>query len=322
MKQRSKTFSAAFVLFSSLSVNGFHAMAKGNDVKSVWQAAPIKADGDNSDWPQPYPWYNEKSGMAYAISNDKDNLYITFKANDAAAKKSFLSGGVIVCIDTNGNKSQNITISFAPAGMHHDDARFQGQGRPDDMPQSPGGNDVPPPDDNVQGILPEDGGNSVKLPPVKMDFMLQGFANGEGRFPMGRPNPSGVVAAAGYDEYKALVWEAVIPFKSFFKNSLTAADAERRMSVGFIFTGMHAHMLGERPQIPDDDVPKSEGGSGNSGGGHGGGRHGGGMKINNMPGGDMGEADMPPTVNPGMPGAGMPEKTFRTWQKIALAWRE
>src|ERR1700728_3087406 len=65
----------------------------------AWQVSPIVIDGHNTDWPSPYPEYDDKAQIGYAVSNDKDNLYITVETGDPATQLKILKGGLTVWID-------------------------------------------------------------------------------------------------------------------------------------------------------------------------------------------------------------------------------
>src|SRR5689334_19575009 len=65
-----------------------------------WQAQPITADGNAADWPSPYPFYDSKAKIGYAVSNDKDNLYISMQTGDQMTVMKILRNGLTVWIDT------------------------------------------------------------------------------------------------------------------------------------------------------------------------------------------------------------------------------
>src|ERR1700742_240159 len=62
----------------------------------AWQVVPIKVDGNNQDWPSPYPDYDDKAMLGYAVSNDKDNLYITVETGDPATQLKIIKEGLTV----------------------------------------------------------------------------------------------------------------------------------------------------------------------------------------------------------------------------------
>src|ERR1700733_16221077 len=92
-------------ILSILSCGSSHHSGKGKAVlPGTWQPEPIVIDGDSKDWPSPYPNYDAKAMVAYATSNDKENLYITMETGDELTQIKILKQGMIVSIDTSGNK--------------------------------------------------------------------------------------------------------------------------------------------------------------------------------------------------------------------------
>src|ERR1039458_2943062 len=81
------------VLFFSCG-SSKHASTKR--LPGTWQAQAITIDGKNTDWPSPYPEYDDKAMLGYAVSNDKDNLYITVETGDPATQLKILRNGLTV----------------------------------------------------------------------------------------------------------------------------------------------------------------------------------------------------------------------------------
>ena len=102
-------FISTIFLFASCS-SSKHATSHATP--GVWQAQPITIDGDSKDWPAPYPSYDSKALIAYAASNDKDNLYITMETGDIMTQIKILTSGLTVWIDTSGRKEEGIAIHY------------------------------------------------------------------------------------------------------------------------------------------------------------------------------------------------------------------
>jgi hypothetical protein len=60
--------------------------------------------------------YDEESGFMYAVSNDKENLYIDIRVSDKTVQRKILSMGMTVWIDTTGKKQETMGVTF-PIGM-------------------------------------------------------------------------------------------------------------------------------------------------------------------------------------------------------------
>jgi hypothetical protein len=256
----------------------------------TWQPQPITVDGANNDWPTPYPFYNDKAKIGYAVSNDKDNLYITMQTGDQMTIMKILRNGLTVWIDTNGKKEMRTSLTYPMENTNGSGMPMRGNGQ--EQPERPAAAEM-----------------QRKILESARDMSLVGFKSCNGGFLVQQNNGCGVVVRMGFDEYNTLVWEATVPFRAFYKNGLTPADAGRTVSICFAITGM---------KLPS--FPGGQGGSGMPGGG-GGMPGGGGMGGGGMPGGG---GEMP---GGGMPGGGMggdPGHLFestKTWYRTGLAYK-
>ena len=86
--------------------------------------------------------------------------------------------------------------------------------------------------------------------------------------------PCGITVIARIDEYKELVWEAIVPFKAIYnKEIINETDADKPISVCFAIKGF------KHPEVKGDNGGQnmsSSSMSGRGGGGRGGGQKGGG----------------------------------------------
>jgi len=215
-----------FVL-SAGSCGSMRHSGKSQDLMpGTWQSQPISIDGDSKDWPSPYPNYDAKAMVAYATSNDRENLYITMETGDELTQVKILKQGMTIYIDTTGKKEQPYKINYPlpneddladmlqPADKHGKDAAATVQlGR------------------QMQQKLKKsaEGANQ---------FSLEGFKSCNGGYLVSQTSPCGIKVKLKIDEYKQLVWEAVVPFKSIYnKETITDADAGRPISVCFAVKG-------------------------------------------------------------------------------------
>jgi len=222
----------------------------------TWQETPIKIDGDSKDWPSPYPNFDSKAKIAYATSNDKQFLYITMETGDEMTQTKILKQGMIVSIDTGGGKEADFHINF-PLPNDNEDI---------DIPKAGGGR------------KPQDGettftGRQIQVQIGKMtksanQFSIDGFINCNGGYMVSQAAPCGIMVSAAIDEYKELVWEAVVPFKAIYhKEIITAADADKPISVCFAIKGFKEAAV----KSTVDNSSNSSGMGGSGMGGHGGG---------------------------------------------------
>jgi len=258
----------------------------------TWQSTPITVDGDSKDWPSPYPNFDSKAKIAYATSNDKQFLYITMETGDEMTQTKILKQGMTVSIDTGGGKEADFHINFP---LPNDNEEI-------DIPKT------------GTGRKPQDGettftGRQIQMQINKMtkaanQYSIDGFINCNGGYVVSQAAPCGIMVSAAVDEYKQLVWEAVVPFKAIYnKEILTAADADKPISVCFIVKGF------KEPAVKSTvDNSSSSSGMGGSGmGGHGGGSGRGGK------GGGRG-----PSENP----LQHLYETTKTWKHFSIVYKQ
>ena len=201
-----------------------HTGKKPTEMAGTWQVQPIVIDGDSKDWPSPYPNYDAKAMVAYATSNDKENLYITMETGDELTQIKILKQGMIVSIDTNGKKDPQFHINF-PLLNDND---------PLEIPKS-----VSNPN-SQQGMHL---GSMIDKQIIRSaqdanQYALDGFGACNGGFMITQTSPCGVKVRVKIDEYQELVWEAVVPFKALYnKETISAADRGKPISVCFAVKG-------------------------------------------------------------------------------------
>jgi hypothetical protein len=306
--QRTLFYSAllACIGFSACSSSKY---SKTKKLPGTWQAQPITIDGDSKDWPAPYPEYNSKASLGYAVSNDKDNLYITVETGDQATQLKILRNGLTVWIDKTGDKEQVTAINYPLPRNYNRGAKNDRDGsdtRPSSGYWQQGQGNNPRQRANMEDRI-------KKLLEGANEYSLQGFRSCNAQFPLMQKDSCGIVVRIGLDETNELVWEAVIPFKSFFhKAQIDRRDKGKPMSICIETTG--------------SDRPAGQGG-GRGGNGGGGMRPGmrvgmGGMGMR-MGGGGMG-GGMGSRGGGGQSDAAMEGlyKSTQTWKKFGIAWQD
>ncbi len=211
-------FITACLLFSCSSSK--HGRRSADVVPGTWQATPVAIDGDSKDWPSPYPNYDAKAMVAYATSNDRENLYITMQTGDELTQLKILKQGMTVWIDTGGKKDGQLKINYP----------LQNDNDPQDMAT----------DD--YGGKPATRGHWTKKIAKSADqatqLSLEGYGSCDGGYTITQNNKCGIKVRLRIDEYKELVWEAVVPFKAIYnKPALDASDAGKAISVCFAVKG-------------------------------------------------------------------------------------
>lgn len=221
--------SIALVLLSGCA-GSKKATDKKNLMPGTWQATPIVIDGDNGDWPSPYPNYDSKGKIAYATSNDARYLYITMETGDELTQLKMLKYGMTVSIDTGGKRNTPFSIDFPLA---NDNSEL-------DIPITPDGQKESAMQFEKQLYL-----KVHKAIDLANQLTFEGFSACSGGYMAGQANPCGIKVKARVNTYKELIWEAAIPVKALYgKETLTAADAGHPISVCYYVKGGKAPKSG------------------------------------------------------------------------------
>ncbi len=213
------------IILAASCGNSKHLGKSQAAMPGTWQRQPIIIDGDSKDWPSPYPNYDAKAKVAYATSNDRENLYITMETGDEMTQMKILKQGMTVSIDTGGHKNPEFNINY-PLLNENDDI---------DLTQKDFG--------KKKSAIPgyEDKQLDKKLGKTALEanqFTVDGFSGCTGGYMVKQTTPCGISVRLSIDEYKELVWEAVIPFKTIYgKQSITAAQVGKPISVCFAVKG-------------------------------------------------------------------------------------
>jgi hypothetical protein len=253
------------VLFSSCSHKIFDTLD--------WQGNKVTADGKIKEWPDPLRFYDEKSKLNYSISNDRQNLYLAMKISDEALKIKIIRGGMEFRIDTSGKKSFPIAFIFPIANEIVMEKHTRSE---------------IPPEKNHEG-KPDHSSTNQKMLNHAEEVQLVGFKPPlEGTQSL-LNNAVGISAAVSFDNLGIMYYEAIIPFRTFYKNELTNADTNTVFSYEIKVKALPA------PQTREgggggrgmEGGGMSHGGGGGMGGGHrggggmgGGGAHGGQHRSN------------------------------------------
>ena len=209
-----KLTAAASTLYILMILTGCSSLKHGGKSQAApgtWQATAIAIDGDSKDWPSPYPNYDADAKIAYATSNDGENLYITMETGDEMTQLKMLKQGMIVSVDVNGKKEPAFHISYPLQNN----------------------NDISEPAELLSRHSTQ--GHTSKQLQVKLNkladdanqFSLDGFGACNGGYLSTQAAPCGIKVRMRMDEYKELVWEAVVPLKAIG----LSADAGKTISV-------------------------------------------------------------------------------------------
>jgi hypothetical protein len=206
----------------------------------TWQESKVTIDGSNKDWPSPYPEYDDKAALGYCVSNDRENLYITVETGDPATQLKIIRNGLTVWIDKTGGREEATAINFPipqPTGEKQA-ARNKGGGS-----ENVSGRPAP-------GTAIEGSGTDRKKKQQAMEdrvrrgiemaqsYSLQGFKACNLEFPLMERDSCGIIVRLALDDENEMVWEAVVPFRTFYyKKEIGRMDKGKPITVCFETTG-------------------------------------------------------------------------------------
>ncbi len=213
-----------------------------------YQSSPVTVDGKAKEWSIPLQYYDDKTKLNFTITNDDTCLYYCFRITDDKEEMRVLRAGMQIWIDTTGKNQKQVGIEFPFQELKEgaDNGGKKGNSRPDTIGHQ----------------------KRLTFATPQKQIRVTGF-----KYPIAGivqlPNPYGIKASIARDSAGITIYEASIPFRTFYKKALTASDNTRTFGISIILNPM--------------------GGSGSEGGhkgGHGG--DAGGMGGGGNMGGNMG----------------------------------
>ncbi|MCX6257950.1 MAG: hypothetical protein NTW49_08675 [Bacteroidia bacterium] len=235
--------------------------------KILWQAKPVIIDGKASEYPD-MRYYSTETKMFYTLSNDGTNLYLCFRINDESMQMKIMNAGMEVWIDTLAKSKEQIGILFPLA-----------DGEKMNMKE------LRPPVSNER--IKPDRSFMEKSFLLKQNLMqMVGFKNiANDLIPI--DDQSGINVKIDWDNENSMIYEAMIPFSAFYKESVSAIDTSKIFTLSINInsiqmpeTPQDGGQAGGRP--PQDGGPVGQGGPGGAPP-SGGGNLGGGRQLGNMP---------------------------------------
>jgi hypothetical protein len=242
---------------------------------SLWQSQPVKADGNPKEWSKPLKHYDSGTKLQYTFSNDRQNMYICIRATDERTQQKILRGGMQVWLDTTGRGKERIGLSFPlPETEAKTDAGME----------------------NMSKHNPDEYRPKKKFRSDRTEMEVTGFkAPIAGNLPL--QNIYGIAVNINMDSLDILTYEAIIPFRTFYKDSLTSSDTSKIISVKILMNGVHkSKEKGQGVADPGSDAAQTMGSTSNGMGQRGGGRGGRGAKGNTGPADPMTESQSVKTV--------------------------
>lgn len=222
--------------------------------QSAWQSKPVQADGRADEWQIPLRFYDADTRLNYSVSNDDEKLYIVARVVDELSQAKVMQNGLQIYIDTSGKKNKQVALLYPNPD------------RSADEPVNSGGSGK-----NMEEV-------KKKFSSQAMQMQLAGFKPGIPDY-LPPQNEYGINVNINWDANNIMIYEASIPFKTFFKPALAPKDSLRNFDFSVVMRGFPA-------------PKKEDGGGGNAGMPGGGGMTPGTMGSGGMNGGGMGARSM------------------------------
>lgn len=272
-------------LFLIIFITGFLFSCSKTIYDSSWQSKKVTADGISREWEIPLRYYDYNSKLQYTVTNDTSNLYICIRACDEISQKKIIRAGMQIWIDTSGKKKEVTGILFPLANLSNGEYKKHSSYRDSSETKTP--------------LFQKTDSKSIKRRYDRQpkEIQLVGFKPPiEGTVFL--KNGFGIIANIDWDSIGVMTYEAIIPFRTFYKNQLTAKDSTKLFDVTIKIPAIaltNTQRGGDAGMRGGSDMRGGNGMSGGSGM-HGGGR--GGMHSENGNSqGASGEMNEPNTIH-------------------------
>lgn len=250
-----------FLVLIALIPFGLKLSAQGDVSQARWMPGGVVIDGNYKEWAKPLNFYDDKSGLMFAIGNDANNLYLCFTTKDEMKMRKMMNAGWKVDFTSKEKKKKfKAEIGFPGVNM-------TGVG---------------------MGMGPRKGGEGDEkrlsiTSPINIyrlnisSLSIKGFKSDKTELKLN--DQSGINIAVGADSIQHIIIEFAIPLKELYGDQPLNLDEEITMTA--TVNGI------QRPDSPGGSYNNSSSGMGGRGGMGGGGRMGGGMGGGRMGGGRM-----------------------------------
>jgi hypothetical protein len=222
-----------YICITMLAILPVLGFAKGEKT-SRWVTKPIVIDGNNDEWPQPYPCSEDiNTMMQYAIANDAQTLYLTLKTSDETTKTKIRKNGLTIIIDTTGKKKITNSFSFSV----QDNAKQSGRHKGD------------------IGKEPHDTDNTAKVDEQKLHITgikVTGLQEYDSDY-QAEHRMTGITAAAAINDYNEIVWEIAISFKCIYATPGGHVAAQEKISICFVFYGLNNDEIAQLGRVAEPE---------------------------------------------------------------------
>jgi hypothetical protein len=230
--------------------------------KGSWQEKDFSKIS-SAEWVEPLRFYDSKSHLQYSVSNDLNNLYLCIKATDEQSQFKILKAGMQVWIDTLEQKKPQVGIYFPQIKRYSPETEPLEKkfGQKHDVTQQKKLFLAEYKEIKIAGFKPFVGNNL----PLHNDFRIS--------------------VDISWDSLNIMYCKAILPFKTFYKESLSEKDSVKAFNFSII---VNAIQMPEKKEHHGDESSDGMSGGGSFGGGMSGGMYGGGPGGGGMHGGHHG----------------------------------
>lgn len=185
---------------------------------SVWQSKTVTADGNAKEWPVPLSFFDSNAKIEYTFSNDNQNVYACMKVANERVQRKIIAGGMEIWIDTTGKGKKQVGVSF-----------------PLPNPEVGGGE----PSSETQDLRLDHAALKRKFFNEPKELLLTGFKSPQGGI-TSLEIKNGITLSINWDSTNTMIYEAIIPFKTFYKEMLSPADSAKIFGFTVIVNGLPA----------------------------------------------------------------------------------
>jgi hypothetical protein len=225
----------------------FNGYSQSKTMQSKWHSDKLNLDNpvsvDNY-------YYDSEQKVFYGISNNSENIVITMRIVDEAAKNKVLRSGITTWIDITAKNKKKLGVRF-PLEQNQEEYPTAQRSRPDEKPG-----------DNINI-------NPNEFVAKNSEIELIGFEGKNSRQILSAFNKEGVKGVLKYNDMGDLLYRLTVPFSILNINGL---QGDVFLSINIESGEIDAE---NKPQV----MPKEEGGGGRSSNG----RMGGGPSNNGGP---------------------------------------
>ena len=205
----------SFLLFGLMTLL---ACSSKNYKSMGWRDQPVVPDGDIHEWGEMLRYYDKDSKLFYETANDADNFYLAACSHDALTQQKIMQKGLEFGFGPFENEAYTTRVRFPymnrpmpGKGEKGQPQRSQNEMRPSEKERT------------SDGKSSETSPRPEMKKPMPQQIFVQGFFDEIADSILSVDNPYGIEASVTMKD-STLYLEAKLPFKTFLKETLEAAD--------------------------------------------------------------------------------------------------